>query len=241
MWDFTTTRRFIGSLLDKRKDRTFCSINHSITGDMVSLKAHGLSKFIEAGKMSESELLWLFMAIMSVWDDTPSKKCEGSRDQDTYEKSFFLNRTIFENYCIPYGTNYNPCGYQIVYNKIRQGEGKREYSIFCVKKLSSRDLRSSRVHNHKGCYLHAGIPDERALIRKQAEKRQHEERHSEINDLREEVNRLRKRNCIMTGHEYPYGAPPPPVDSVARGSYVYYAHPQGVLPPPTYPHPDTGY
>lgn len=238
MWDFKTIERFAGALRDTtRKNRTFCSIKHSINEDIVVFKNHAFSKFIDGKVMTESELLCLFMAIMYVWDDAPGKKCEGSRNPDTYEKSFFLNKDIFQKYCIPFGTNYNPCGYRVVYNKIRLGEGKREYSVFCVKKLGSRDLTTERVHNNKGCYIHAGIPDEHVLARKESRKLQKDNENSEIRDLREEVIRLRKRSRIES--EYHYGPPQPPLPADSHGPYAYY-HPHGSIPP-SYPRLDTSY
>ena len=168
------------------------------------------------------------------------KRCTGATDSNTYEKSFFLSKSVLQRYCVPQGSIHAPCGYRIVFNKSRMGEGKREYCIFCIKKLCSRDLTTDRVHNDRDCYRHAGIPDERAIARREAEKRKRDDETSEIRDLRQEVIRLRKRNQPESFHDYHYGAPSPPSDSVPRGSYVYYP-PPGVLPPPTYPHPDTGY
>ena len=243
MWDFKTINRYREALFDKkRQSRSFCSIKHSITGDIVVCQSHAFSRFVEAGSMTESEILGLFMAIMYMWDESPSKECPGSRGSNTYEKSFFLDNSVLQRYCVPTGTIHSPCGYRVVFNEDRMGGGKKEYSIFCIKKLGSRNLTTERVHNNRGCYLHAGIPDELALARKAEEaegrkrKREREDESSEIRDLRNEVDRLRKRNHPETGHEYHYGAPPPPLhESVPPGSYVYYAPPPGVLPPPAYP------
>ena len=246
MWDFKTINRYREALFDKkRQSRSFCSIKHSITGDIVVCQSHAFSRFVEAGSMTESEILGLFMAIMYMWDESPSKKCHGSRGSNTYEKSFFLGKSVLQRYCVPTGTIHSPCGYRVVFNEGRMGEGKMEYCIFCIKKLGSRDLTTERVHNNRGCYLHAGIPDELALARKAEEaegrkrKREREDESSEIMDLRNEVDRLRKRNRPETGHEYHYGAPPLPLhESVPHGSYVYYAPPPGILPPPNYPRPE---
>ncbi len=255
MWDLRSINRYREALFDKkRQSRSFCSIKHSITGDIVVCQSHAFSRFVEAGSMTESEILGLFMAIMYMWDESPSKECPGSRESNTYEKSFFIGNSVLQRYCVPTGTVSAPCGYRVVFNKTRLGEGKREYCIFCIKKVGSRDLSTDKVHNHRSCYLHGGIPDQLALARKAAEdeerKRKREYESSEIRDLRNEVDRLRKRNRPETGHEYHYGAPapphpapplPPPLplhESVPAGSYVYYAPPPGVLPPPNYPRPE---
>ena len=218
MWDFKTINRYREALFDKkRQSRSFCSI----TGDIVVCQSHAFSRFVEAGYMTESEILGLFMSIMYMWDESPSKECPGSRGSNTYEKSFFLDNSVLQRYCVPTGTIHSPCGYRVVFNEDRMGGGKKEYSIFCIKKLGSRNLTTERVHNNRGCYLHAGIPDELALARK-AEEAEGRKRKRERED--------------ETGHEYHYGAPPPPLhESVPPGSYVYYAPPPGVLPPPAYP------
>ena len=88
MWDFRTINRYREALFDqRRKSRIFCSIKHSITGDIVACQSHAFSRFVEAGSMKESEILGLFMAIMYNWDVTDSKECP-EREENTYEKSF---------------------------------------------------------------------------------------------------------------------------------------------------------
>lgn len=245
MWDFRSIKTFSSALFGKSKSRMFCSIEHSITGDIVICQSHAFSKFAEAGSMAPSEILGLFMAIMCKWDDNPSKECAGAREKNTYEKSFFLDNSVLHRYCVPAGTIRSPCAYRIVFNKNRMGEGKKEYCIFSVKKLCSRYLTTDKVHNNRECYLHAGIPDQAALERKAAEaedrKRKREYDNSELRDLREEVDRLRKKSLIEPSREYHYGGVPtglmPPPESTPYGSYYYYAPPPGIIPP-SYPCPE---
>ena len=101
MWDFKTINRYREALFDKkRQSRPFCSIKHSITGDIVVCQSHAFSRFVEAGSMTESEILGLFMSIMYIWDESPSKECPGSRGSNTYEKSFvwIINNENLENF-----------------------------------------------------------------------------------------------------------------------------------------------